>query len=337
MDTIIAIARGAHEEADYMSTQTIKTATLVALAFLAVFGMLFAFTLPEEALAWDDCPRGEVDCVYPGECSRYIDTNGDGICDLSQPEPVATTATAAPPASVVTPTTAAPPAAPALTDDQPAEESSIVSTTEGGGRRRGSGTVVAATGSVTTTTTLPPAGTVDEVAVAPESAALPAAAAAAGAIGGDSGRPSFFTHYFVSPIALAFFLIYGVSFFLYKTKRIRIATHRKIWNVLLLGTFLVTGVFGVILTIQLDYELPFTIPVDLLFWHVEAGIAMTFISLFHTGWHFKYYRNLLRTSRSKARTAEAAERAAARTGAAGRAKQRDPRAPVPRPYTEWET
>jgi hypothetical protein len=116
------------------------------------------------------------------------------------------------------------------------------------------------------------------------------------------------THYFISPIALGFFLIYGISFLLYKTKRMKVATHRKIWNVLLLATFLVTGVFGLLLTIQLDYTLPFRIPIDLLFWHVEAGIAMSLISIFHVAWHFKYYAKLFRTSRSKARAAEALER-----------------------------
>jgi uncharacterized membrane protein len=80
------------------------------------------------------------------------------------------------------------------------------------------------------------------------------------------------THYMVSPIAIAFFLIYGVSFVLYKTKRIRIATHRKIWNVLLMATFLITGIFGLILTVQLDYELPFTIPFNLLLWQ-PAGTS----------------------------------------------------------------
>ena len=37
--------------------------------------------------AWDNCPFGLVDDPYPGECKRYIDTDGDGICDLSQPAP----------------------------------------------------------------------------------------------------------------------------------------------------------------------------------------------------------------------------------------------------------
>jgi len=35
----------------------------------------------------DNCPFGFEDDPYPGECKRYIDTDGDGICDLSQPAP----------------------------------------------------------------------------------------------------------------------------------------------------------------------------------------------------------------------------------------------------------
>lgn len=246
--------------------------SLTGLVLLAT--LLLIFVLPATALAWDDCPYGEVDCVYPGDCARYIDTNNDGICDRSQPEP--TTAT--------------------VDSETAVDESSTVTSEEastGGGRGRNRGTsTLASTESPTTSTTL---------AVAALTSQPPT--------GGDPGGGSFLTHYYVSPIALVFFLVYLASFILYKTKTIRMATHRKIWNVLLLATFLITGIFGLILTIQLDYDLPFQMPVNLLFWHVEAGIVMTLISLFHIGWHFKYYANLLRTSRSKARAAEARERA----------------------------
>jgi hypothetical protein len=107
------------------------------------------------------------------------------------------------------------------------------------------------------------------------------------------------THYNVSPIAIALFLIYAVSFVLYKTKRIRVTTHRKIWNALLLATFLMTGIFGLILAIRRDYVLMFAMPINLLFWHVEAGVVMTVISLFHISWHLTYYRDLLKSSRGK--------------------------------------
>jgi len=40
------------------------------------------------------CPYGLINDPYPGECRRYVDLDGDGICDLSQPELVASGAVA---------------------------------------------------------------------------------------------------------------------------------------------------------------------------------------------------------------------------------------------------
>jgi len=55
---------------------------------LAIKISLIIFLLiPLVALAWGDCPFGLIDCPYPGECSRYVDTDNDGICDLSQIAP----------------------------------------------------------------------------------------------------------------------------------------------------------------------------------------------------------------------------------------------------------
>jgi hypothetical protein len=262
-----------------------KRKRMVALTAISCFMLLgMTLVLPSSAEAWDDCPKGLVNDPYPGACRRYVDTNGDGICDLSQSESTTTTkATVTTTTAVVTTTAASDPP----TGDCPlgpcsacgACTTTSVTGTDGSVDSTGlpgtsSGAVLAATAdSTTTTTTL---------------------------LSGDSGGASLVTHYLVSPIAIGFFLIYGTSFVLYRTKRIRISVHRKIWNLLLLTTFLVTGVFGLILTIDLDYTLPFTIPVDLLFWHVEAGIVMTLISLFHAGWHFNYYRNVLRSARRRA-------------------------------------
>lgn len=36
---------------------------------------------------WDSCPFGLVDDPYPGECSRYVDSDGDSLCDRSQSAP----------------------------------------------------------------------------------------------------------------------------------------------------------------------------------------------------------------------------------------------------------
>ena len=51
-----------------------------------IYFFLILLSAPADAL-WDDCPFGKVNDTYPGDCSRYIDTDKDGICDHSQPAP----------------------------------------------------------------------------------------------------------------------------------------------------------------------------------------------------------------------------------------------------------
>ncbi len=306
---------------------------LGAFALLTMAGMIFGFALPDAALAWDNCPRGVTNCAYPGLCGRYVDTNGDDICDLSQPKPAASTTTTLPVTTTETVTTST-----TGTTKITAATGDLTTTIAASGEPPtgdcplgpcigcracvgistdiDEGATIAAAGGaglVLTGSDGDGDGTTDTgaggtLALTDDTAAGSAGDAAEQTATPTSGGASLVTHYLVAPIALAFFVIYGLSFILYKSKKIRIATHRKIWNVMLLGTFLVTGLFGLILTIQLDYTLPFTIPVDLLFWHVEAGIAMTLISLFHMGWHFNYYKNLVRNTRKKARAAREAER-----------------------------
>jgi uncharacterized membrane protein YsdA (DUF1294 family) len=120
-------------------------------------------------------------------------------------------------------------------------------------------------------------------------------------------EPFVFTAYNVSPIAIGLFLVYAVSFALYRSKRITVQTHRRTWNVLLLVTFLITGVFGLTMAIRRDYALLFSVPFNLIFWHVEAGVVMTVTSIFHLSWHLNYYRDLLKSSREKASTARKGE------------------------------
>jgi hypothetical protein len=330
-----------------IATRKATRLILVAVVVLTMAGMVFGFALPDAALAWNNCPKGLTNDPYPGACRRYVDTNGDGICDLSQSEPAASTTTSLPVSTTDTVTTST-----TSTTKVTTAAGSLTTTTAASGEPPTGncplgpcigcracvsisvdvqdGANIASTGAATValsgsdsngTSGTSAGGTVVLADSSATDATATAADANAQADATTSGGASLVTHYLVAPIALAFFLIYGVSFVLYKLKKIRIATHRKIWNVMLLGTFLVTGVFGLILTVQLDYTLPFTIPINLLFWHVEAGIAMSLISLFHMGWHFNYYKNLVRNTRKKAREAKVAEREA---WTAGRGARRMP-------------
>jgi hypothetical protein len=121
-------------------------------------------------------------------------------------------------------------------------------------------------------------------------------------------------HYYLSPVAIGFLLIYGVSFALYRAKRLRVATHRKIWNVLLLTTFLLCAVLGLVLTVGVTRAQPWRLPTWLIVWHVETGIAMSLISFFHIGWHLRYYLAIVAGKRrvQRAEKVPAAERVAGR-------------------------
>ena len=168
------------------------------------------------ALAWDDCPFGEVDDPYPGLCSRYVDTDGDGICDLSQSAP----------------------------EDRD-------NTTSG------------------TTNTTAAAKQDEDV----------------GLLQGE---------YHLLPVTLVLVALYVTGHILSKRGVIKNHVHIRFWNVLLLLSFLVSALLGILLVIQVNFGFRFDAPYDIMFWHVEAGIAMTAISIFHIFWHRKYFIRMIK-------------------------------------------
>ena len=180
-----------------------------------VFIFIFFSLLNQSVSAWDNCPFGEVNESYPGTCGRYIDTDNDNICDLSQPPP----------------------------------ESRVV--------------------------------------IEDNSNNYP------NAENNNSKSNSGINYYFV-PIAVFLFAVYLISLYLSRIKKIKVSQHRKIWNVILLITFLVSGIFGIILAILISYGIRLDFYSDLLFWHVEFGIAMAIISIFHISWYWKYFRRIFK-------------------------------------------
>jgi len=124
---------------------------------MGILIILIISTTASTVLAWDNCPLGLEDDPYPGDCARYIDTDDDGICDLSQ-------------------------SAPGDRDGQQETKESS------GGR----------------------------------------------------------IDYFFIHIVLILITFYFVSLLISKKKKKK-SQHRKIWNVLLLVTFLISGIFGILL------------------------------------------------------------------------------------------
>ncbi len=100
--------------------------------------------------------------------------------------------------------------------------------------------------------------------------------------------------YHLLPISLFLIVLYAVSHVLSKKKIISVVNHRKIWNFLLLITFLISGILGILLIIEINFGVIILPWFNMLFWHVEAGIAMFAITIFHIFWHCAYFKSMFK-------------------------------------------
>jgi spermidine synthase len=100
--------------------------------------------------------------------------------------------------------------------------------------------------------------------------------------------------YLILPIAILSLLLYSLGQFLVWWGTIDGTLLRKIWNVMLLTLFLATAVLGLLLAIQVNYKLEWIFVKAALKWHVDLGIGLSFVAVFHVLWHLNYYLNLLK-------------------------------------------
>lgn len=104
-----------------------------------------------------------------------------------------------------------------------------------------------------------------------------------------AGKPYRLPH-----ISLILVFLYLISHFCQKRKIISHRSHLRFWNLLLLASFLVSCGLGILLVLMINYGFIVRLPFNIMLWHVEAGIAMTVIVLFHIHWHWKYVKNMFK-------------------------------------------
>lgn len=95
-------------------------------------------------------------------------------------------------------------------------------------------------------------------------------------------------------IALVLALLYLLTYVLAFKKLISILFLRRIWNGLLLISFLGSAILGLMLVIRINYDLYITLPFNMLYWHVEFSTAMAIISLIHLSWYWRFYANMFK-------------------------------------------
>lgn len=104
----------------------------------------------------------------------------------------------------------------------------------------------------------------------------------------EKRRPAY-SLIFLSSLTIGLYLL---TFLLYRLHVIKKITHRKIWNVILLLSFIISCLFGLLLVFQINYNILRSIYGTILYWHVEVGIVMTLVALFHIFWHLKYFKRI---------------------------------------------
>ena len=100
--------------------------------------------------------------------------------------------------------------------------------------------------------------------------------------------------YLIIPIAVLTLTAYFACHLFMRLGVLSLSLHRKIWNVILLITFMVTAVLGLLLAVEVNYKLKWKTVDAILKWHVNFGIAMSFVSVFHLIWHWSYYKKLFK-------------------------------------------
>jgi|GEM_PF-1351536 hypothetical protein len=82
-------------------------------------------------------------------------------------------------------------------------------------------------------------------------------------------------------ISITLIVAYLSSYILYRKDYIKKSTHIRLWNILILITFLVSAGAGLVLLSLAEYGVALPISQDLLYWHVQIAIAMFWIAIFH--------------------------------------------------------
>ncbi|MGB9980163.1 hypothetical protein [Methanobacterium sp.] len=192
------------------------------------------------------CPYGIVYCPAPGQCRRYIDSDSSGACDLSLSESGSPSSVTSAGSGNNSPSTSS------SRDNSTAVDSS-------GGTNLHNGNSDQSNTS-TSTAHDPSSGTGDSLN-----------------IGND---------YHIIPVSLLIIGAYLFTHYLFSKGILKPQKHKRLWNLLLMGGFLGSGITGVLLIYMINLGISLVYREGLTYWHVELSLLMVIATLIH----FHIYR-----------------------------------------------
>jgi hypothetical protein len=95
---------------------------------------------------------------------------------------------------------------------------------------------------------------------------------------------------------------YLFTYSLYRLNLIRKSLHINIWNLIIGAVFAISAGAGFLLLILLDFGVALPISPQLLYWHVELGITLALVSVFHFHSYWKSARAIFFPAKRRSRS-----------------------------------
>ncbi|HNR25548.1 MAG TPA: hypothetical protein PKI66_02405 [Methanobacteriaceae archaeon] len=86
---------------------------------------------------------------------------------------------------------------------------------------------------------------------------------------------------------------YLFTYTLYKKKLLKKTLHVNLWNFIIGIVFLVSGGGGFLLLILMELGIILPLSPQLLYWHVELGISLVLVTLFHFHCYWRSARKMI--------------------------------------------
>jgi len=223
------------------------------------------------------CPTGQINDTYPGDCTLYTDSNKDGICDYSQE-------------NTTTPITAQ-----ELSDLITGKELKTKTVQEAADIYQIDSKILAQKLSETIGNTVKPSDLFqllhDNYGLSPDSAKDIMIAIRLGTQTTGIEAKENIKEYYMWQTTVILVALYLITLYLVKKGKLTLVKNRKVWNMLLLISGIITALTSIFLLLRLNYGITISFPLNMITMHVIAGYIMLLIAIFHTLWHIPYYKS----------------------------------------------
>jgi hypothetical protein len=95
---------------------------------------------------------------------------------------------------------------------------------------------------------------------------------------------------------------YLITYALYRGNLIRKSLHVNLWNMVIGVSFLIAGGAGFLLLILMEAGVIADFSPQLLYWHVEFGVTIALVTIFHFHTYWKTSRKMFLATRRRSRT-----------------------------------